>query len=153
MDSDRSPGVAASSAVRVASRKASDPVHRTKRPDFRDFVKDILNPDKSHLLHLVMSPALTTLLRASGDWGLSFLMPPGEERRGNASPSWYSSFQLTDSDFSTTSRTLGESGGRVTLGESGGRGELESSRFGFPGGADRGLHPRENLGSASVLVS
>ena len=28
-----------------------------------------------------MSPALTTLLSARGDWGLSFLMTPGKKRK------------------------------------------------------------------------
>ena len=53
--------------------------------------------------HLVIKPALTTLLSANGDWGLILRRAgaPGElDKRGNAgSPSWYSNFQLTDSDF------------------------------------------------------
>ena len=82
-------------------------------------------------------------------------MPAGlpareDERSGEGrgcSPSAYSSFQLTDSDFSTTSITLWGSRGQLLeqccgevkyLGEWGGRGEGQVSRPGLPGGAERG---------------
>ena len=62
---------------------------------------------------LLITPELITRRRVSGDCGESFLFPAGEEQREEereeersgvvgSSPSAYSSFQLTDSDFSTT---------------------------------------------------
>ena len=59
-----------------------------------------------------------------------------EEMEEQPSISGYSSFQDTDSDFSTTSITLGDSTG--------------SSKPTLPGGAERGLHPFEKNGLPTI---
>ena len=89
-------------------------------------------------------PFRVDFLIVIGLWGDNFLFKFGLAHISAASPSLYSIFQDTDSVFSTTSRTRGESGSSPELGIGV---EVESfdKKSNLPGGADTGRCPYERI--------